>query len=116
MDLVRPQNVSFQTVMRQHLDKLRAPPQTPQTPQASTTKAPSSTPSWNEAHELRQVNALYSLLENRYAKAHPMPPTLRHPQFKESHYDDVIAEMAQAPGRSWWARVVQRWKGKVRFS
>ncbi|MCJ1271847.1 hypothetical protein MMC22_011752 [Lobaria immixta] len=77
VDLLRPE-VSFQEVMRRRIDKRLLPssPNTPQQPQdkvrandALATPAPSQP--FDEKGELEQVNALYSLLENRYSKKVP---------------------------------------------
>ena len=70
---------------------------------------------FNEQKELHQVNALYALLENRFEKEHPMPQQVRHPKSNPTHYDDLVTELAEAPGRSWFTSVWNRLKGSVRL-
>ncbi|KAF2399843.1 hypothetical protein EJ06DRAFT_530633 [Trichodelitschia bisporula] len=73
-------------------------------------------PVGQEAVELRNVNALYSLLDDRYAKKYPIPPRLLNPTSNPTHYQDLITELEEAPNRTWLQRLVNRWKGVVRFS
>lgn len=138
-DLVRPKTISFQHVMQQRLSKIH-PPSSSTTTSTSTTRnaaaesiksnealvsavPPSSSPAtgtasspWDEAHQLRQVNALYSLLENRYLTANPTPTSLRKPNSDPEHYDVLIRELEEAPRRSWLGALVKRIKGSLRFS
>ncbi|KKY15647.1 hypothetical protein UCRPC4_g06212 [Phaeomoniella chlamydospora] len=74
-----------------------------------------ATPTWNEAKELEQANVLYSLLENRYMNQYPIPETLRYPQSKPTHYDDILREFEEAPDRTWLQRLWLRMKGSVRL-
>ena len=70
---------------------------------------------WDEAKELAQANALYSLLENRYMNEYPFPGTLRYPQSKPTHYDDILREFEEAPDRTWLQRLWLRIQGSVRL-
>jgi cytochrome b pre-mRNA-processing protein 6 len=104
---------------------------------------------WNEIAELEQANALYSLLESRYAKKacssrppaifyltliifiisillisytnsynwrqYPIANSLMTPASNPTYYTDLIRELEEAPKRSWWARLINRWKGGIRF-
>jgi cytochrome b pre-mRNA-processing protein 6 len=119
-DPVRPATVSFPHIMRQRLSKLHPSPSssssTITTTSSSTSPSSPPTPAWDEAQELRQVNALYSLLENRYASANPLPPSLRHPASNPEHYDALLRELEEAPTRSWFGGVWKRIKGSLRFS
>src|SRR4051812_26546362 len=63
---------------------------------------------WNEQKELEQVNALYALLEDRYAKEFPLPQILRTPASNPTYYDDLITEMQEAPTRSWLGSLMKR--------
>ncbi len=65
---------------------------------------------------MRQVNALYSLLENRYANGSPMSEKLRRPSSDPEHYDVLVQELEEAPNRSWLGGLVKRIKGSLRFS
>ncbi|KAF7504166.1 hypothetical protein GJ744_002635 [Endocarpon pusillum] len=140
-DPVRPQTVSFQHIMRQRLSKTHpspspSPSDSPTTsaslaadsvkandalvtavpPPSSNPPSTTSTPSWDESHQLRQVNALYSLLENRYATENPFPQNLRRPISDPEYYDVLVRELEEAPKRSWLAGLVKRIKGSLRFS
>ena len=71
---------------------------------------------FNEQKEMRQVNALHALLENRFEKEYPIPQQVRRPRSNVSHYDDLIKELDEAPGRSWFTNVWNRLKGSVRLT
>lgn len=83
--------------------------------EALVTPAHEGKPSWDEAKELDQANALYSLLENRYMKEYPIPETLRYPQSRPTHYDDLLREFEEAPDRTWLQRLWLRLRGSVRL-
>lgn len=61
------------------------------------------------------VNALYSLLENRYSQRYPLPPKLRYPASQPGHYDAVVEEFDEAPNRSWFGRLGKRLGGILKF-
>jgi hypothetical protein len=71
---------------------------------------------WNEQKELEQANALYALLEDRYAKESRLPQMLRTPASNPTYYDDLITEMQEAPTRSWLGSLMKRVQGSLRFS
>ncbi|KAK5018806.1 hypothetical protein LTR16_001202 [Cryomyces antarcticus] len=104
----------------------------------------------------RQINALYSLLDNRYTKKvttrlfyphcqaalptrmrirfafcifamlalnadgaavqYPVSPRMMSPASNPAYYTNLAAELQQAPGRSWFERYMNKWKGFLRFS
>ncbi|KAF2814138.1 uncharacterized protein BDZ99DRAFT_459848 [Mytilinidion resinicola] len=66
--------------------------------------------------ELGQINAAYSLLENRYMHRNPTSKRLLSPTSNPTYYDDLIAELEQAPKRSWLARRIEGWKRMIRFT
>ncbi|EEH34045.1 hypothetical protein PAAG_05094 [Paracoccidioides lutzii Pb01] len=104
IDHVRPSSVSIQTYL-----KTRIP-----------TTAPAISPSHPQTQQHQQlsasgINALYSLLENRYDRLYPLPQNLRYPRSSPSHYDDVLREFKEAPERGWLKRVVKKVKGAFRF-
>ncbi|KAB2575694.1 hypothetical protein BFW01_g11233 [Lasiodiplodia theobromae] len=68
-----------------------------------------------EAQELRNVNALYSLLDNRYANKYPTSPSLLKPRSNPSYYDDLMVELSRAPERGWFERLTNKWKGLLRL-
>ena len=132
IDRVRPERVSFQYVMQKRLQKLHpniqpepaSPSTSPSTPvianetlvSPANPKAPVQNPGWKESYEIRQTNALNSLLENRYADESPMPPMLRHPTFNPEYYDQVAKEMRDAPDRSWFQGFMLRIKETFRLT
>ncbi|OJD19715.1 hypothetical protein AJ78_00338 [Emergomyces pasteurianus Ep9510] len=103
-DPVRPSSVSVQTYL-----KARLPTSSP-----SATTQPQSQ-SHPQQLSASSINALYSLLENRYEKQYPLPQNLRHPRSAPSHYDDVLREFREAPGRGWVKRMMEKIKGVLRF-
>ncbi|KAK8118207.1 uncharacterized protein PG998_006488 [Apiospora kogelbergensis] len=118
-DIIRPQ-VQFQDVLRKRFES----------------KATSGGPS--DLAELRQANALYSLLENRYKKKvsndaditnatcksdlltwkslqYPITGTLLQPKSNPTYFHDLVKELEEAPNRSWLDRFMLRVKGVVRL-
>ena len=96
-------------------------------------------PRLDEKAELEQVNVLYSFLENRYDKKvrmgcsrgavvskfliltsirlqYPITEHLTKPVSKPSYYEDLMTELQEAPRRSWFSSIVNKWKGFLRFS
>ncbi|KAF1352003.1 hypothetical protein BDV97DRAFT_397059 [Delphinella strobiligena] len=114
VDRLRPE-ISFQDVLRK---RIAAAP-TPQINPANTAQAevPSSanvarsTP----AAELREINALYSLLENRYSHEFPLSTKMMNPTSMPNHYKDLAAELDQLPGRSRFQSFIKRLSGMVRW-
>ncbi|KAJ1714298.1 hypothetical protein NYO67_3560 [Aspergillus flavus] len=109
-DHVRPSAVSVQTYLQSYL------PQTSENaskqPQQQQQSSQSPPPPLSEA----SLNALSSLLEDRYARRYPLPPKLRRPTGNPDYYDNVIKEFSEAPTRDFWGRVSARLKGLFRFS
>lgn len=62
------------------------------------------------------LNALSSLLEDRFARRYPLAPRLRRPASNPEHYDNVIREFEEAPERDWLGRLGKKVKGLFRFS
>ena len=109
--------------MTQRLDRHKAQPSSSAAASAaSRTKSNGAVTSavapgpWNEPAELEQANALYALLEDRYAHEFELPRALRQPASNPNYYDDLVAEMQAAPTRSWFGGVVKRIQGSLRFS
>lgn len=71
---------------------------------------------WDEGKEMKQVNTLYSLLDDRFAKESPLPASLREPASNPTHYDDILAESERAPTRSMISTIANKLKNLVRFS
>ncbi|PGG96838.1 hypothetical protein AJ80_09772 [Polytolypa hystricis UAMH7299] len=107
-DLLRPTPVSIQTYLKSRLQSSPSP--------SSTTSAPSSQPTTTTTTlPASSINALYTLLENRYQTRYPLPRSLRYPKSNPSYYDGLITEFKEAPGRSWWGGVKKRVSGFLRF-
>ena len=84
--------------------------------------------------QIKQVNALYSLLENRYkstVRSHKLPfprrttpltplqyrisERLMKPKSNPTHYTDLMKEIEEAPNRSWFGRIGKKLGGLIRF-
>ncbi|EXJ67030.1 uncharacterized protein A1O5_09676 [Cladophialophora psammophila CBS 110553] len=114
LDRVRPAHVHFQKVMQSRLQKPRSPTSAAAAVKSNNAVATPVEP-FNEQREMRQVNALYALLENRFSNEYPTPQLVRHPKSNTSHYDDLVRELDDAPGRSWFISVWNRLKGSIRL-
>ncbi|OJD10424.1 hypothetical protein ACJ73_09795 [Blastomyces percursus] len=122
-DPVRPSAVSVQTYLKTRLPPttIAISPSSSPSPQTATTTAPQSQTREQQRQQQRSqlssasINALYSLLENRYEKQYPLPQNLRHPRSAPSHYDDVLREFREAPGRGWVKRLMEKVRGVLRF-
>ncbi|KUJ10649.1 uncharacterized protein LY89DRAFT_247911 [Mollisia scopiformis] len=110
-DNLRP-DCQFQDVMRKRLDRRFIPASSPNTPNAAQAVANSAI---DEKMELEQANAIYSLLENRYSRKYPIDGSLMRPASNPTHFEDLMKELQEAPERSWWGSMTNRWKGFLRF-
>ncbi|OJJ49214.1 hypothetical protein ASPZODRAFT_140142 [Penicilliopsis zonata CBS 506.65] len=99
-DTVRPEAVSVQTYLQQRLAQI------PQDPSTSSTK---------KAISPASLNALSSLLEDRYTRRYPLPQKLRYPASNPSHYDDLVREFEEAPNRDFWKRLGKAVSGLIRL-
>ncbi|GAP93452.1 hypothetical protein SAMD00023353_12400090 [Rosellinia necatrix] len=68
-----------------------------------------------EEEQLKQANALYSLLENRYKRAYPITGSLLQPKSNPAYFTNLLKELEEAPTRSWFERLRLRMKGLVRL-
>ncbi|RYP58170.1 hypothetical protein DL771_011324 [Monosporascus sp. 5C6A] len=93
-DPVRPQ-VQFQDVLRRRFEE-----------QQQTT---------SEGELLKQANALYSLLDNRYKKKYPITGSILKPKSNPTYYGDLLKELEEGLRRSWLDRMLLRVKGLVRL-
>ena len=66
--------------------------------------------------QLQQVNALLSLLDDRYMKANRITGGLMTPRSNPTYYQDIITELEEAPKRSFFGRVQKKLQGMFRFS
>jgi cytochrome b pre-mRNA-processing protein 6 len=122
-DPLRP-DFSFTTALQHRLSKLQ-----PIQPKEGASKTPftSSSPSTakptqptpadlpDARTELLNINALYSLLENRYSKRYPTSPALLRPQSNPEYYERLMREIEEAPKKSWLRAKWDMWKMKVRW-
>ncbi|TRX90595.1 hypothetical protein FHL15_008568 [Xylaria flabelliformis] len=116
-DTIRPE-VQFQTVLQKRFEQPKL--------------------DISEEEQLRQANALYSLLENRYKRTvstydrrlvsgssssmtvltklqYPITGTLLQPKSNPTYFTDLLKELEEAPSRSWFDRLLLRIKGVVRL-
>ncbi|KAI1424326.1 hypothetical protein F5Y12DRAFT_462390 [Xylaria sp. FL1777] len=69
----------------------------------------------SEAEQLKQANALYSLLDNRYKKTYPITGSLLQPKSNPTYFTDLLKELEEAPKRSFFQRLLLRITGIVRL-
>ncbi|PHH51990.1 Cytochrome B pre-mRNA-processing protein 6 [Ceratocystis fimbriata CBS 114723] len=69
----------------------------------------------DEAAEMKQVNALYSLLEDRYRTRYPLVGRILEPRSQPTYYADLLREVEEVPTRSWFTRFLTRWSGAFRL-
>ncbi|KAG8158234.1 hypothetical protein KVR01_011995 [Diaporthe batatas] len=69
-----------------------------------------------------QVNAVLSLLSNRYLTTYPADPTpdsatggMLRPRSNPTYYDDLVRDLDAAPTRSWAQRVGLKLRGMFRW-
>ncbi|KAL4921637.1 hypothetical protein BDW62DRAFT_174112 [Aspergillus aurantiobrunneus] len=105
-DPIRPSSVSVQTYLQSRLS--------PSQPQKPFENSPTTSPATNTISD-SSLNALTSLLEDRYARRYPLPPKLRYPASNPDHYDDLIKEFEEAPTRDLLGRIGKRLRGLFRF-
>lgn len=85
-----------------------------QSPAATAPAAPSTPP--NPKLEQAQINALFSLLENRYSTKYALSPGVLKPTSAPEHYTKLMEEIERAPHKTWWQSKVDQWKSKIRWS
>lgn len=104
--------------MRKRLDKLENPTKAAEAARIKGNEA-NVQPidlTWNEQKELKQVNVLYTLLNNRFDRESPLPDSLRFPASNPSHYDTIMAESERAPERGILTKISNKLKGMIRLS
>ncbi|KAF3047608.1 hypothetical protein E8E12_010797 [Didymella heteroderae] len=89
------------------------------TPVPSAADVPATTaethPNASPAQEAAQLTALFSLLENRYAKRYPLGDAVFKPRSAPQHYENLMAEIERAPTKTWWQAKVDEWKMMIRW-
>jgi cytochrome b pre-mRNA-processing protein 6 len=114
VDKVRPTHVHFQNLMQSRVQKIQNPAAAASNVRANDAQAIPVEP-FNNEKELKQINALYALLENRFEQAYPVAERYRHPRSNPTHFDTIIRELDEAPTRSWLASTWNRIKGSIRL-
>lgn len=129
MDPLRPQ-LSFANLLHQRIDRDFGVAST-----AASSSAPASTDAlvFNQADAMRQLNALGSLLENRYKKMvlfplggvernmvviqrqYPVTERTMRPLGQPDYYEKLLKELDIAPKRTWLQRQLNSWKGWIRM-
>lgn len=123
-DLLRP-NAPFTRPIEHRATPYGVTPVSPPLEDADARKSTSKTtgaalqpapakPSTPQA-ELPQINALYSLLENRYSKKYPISAAVLKPVSNPDHYDRLMEEIEKAPKKSWLQAKLDNWKMKIRW-
>nr|UBX54561.1 hypothetical protein [Aspergillus sp.] len=112
-DPVRPASVSVHSYLQARLAEVDP---TKQSQQQHTTAKTTQQPPTTEGLSESSLNALSSLLEDRYARRYPLSPRLRRPPSDPDYYDNLIREFEEAPSRDWWGRLGKRVKGLFRFT
>ncbi|KAI4729973.1 hypothetical protein E4T49_02185 [Aureobasidium sp. EXF-10728] len=107
VDRLRPE-ISFQSVLKKRLEA--AP--VAHLNEANTARTQPPKP----RDEAREVNALYSLLENRYSTAYPLSNAMMHPASAPAHYTTLVKELNEVPDRTFFQRIASRFKGMIRLS
>ncbi|KAI2463162.1 hypothetical protein F4781DRAFT_417539 [Annulohypoxylon bovei var. microspora] len=69
----------------------------------------------SEQDQLKQANALYSLMDDRYKTKYPIKGSLLNPKSQPTYFTDLVRELEEAPNRSYFERVWLRLKGVVRL-
>ncbi|KAF2011758.1 hypothetical protein BU24DRAFT_426856 [Aaosphaeria arxii CBS 175.79] len=83
---------------------------------SSTQTPPAAAPSTlNADAELANINALYSLLGNRYSNLNKLSPGVLKPTSNPEYYDRLMREIERAPTKSWFQAKVDEWKMKIRW-
>ncbi|KAF2641520.1 hypothetical protein P280DRAFT_517717 [Massarina eburnea CBS 473.64] len=117
-DALRPNSPFTRTIEKRGLP-FGVQPLPPSDPSVSKEKPsiaaakPSSPPS--PQSEAPQINALYTLLEDRYSKKYPLSPAVFRPTSNPEYYDRLMAEIERAPQKSWLQAKLDEWKLKIRW-
>lgn len=102
VDTLRPA-LSFQSALNK---RQKAVTSTSSSSSATTTPPP---------QESRDLNALYSLLDNRYKRTYPLSPRFLRPNSKATYYEDLMQELERSTQRNWWQGFVTKLKARLRF-
>lgn len=90
-------------------------PQPDNLPSKKLPETTSPAPQLSADAELANINALYSLLENRYSKTYKLSPGVLKPASNPEYYERLMEEIARAPTKTWWQAKMDNWKGMIRW-
>jgi cytochrome b pre-mRNA-processing protein 6 len=98
-------------------ESARTPGKTTPVPSPADVKATTASthPNPTPQEENAQITALFSLLENRYAKKYPLSEAVFKPTSAPDHYTKLMEEIERAPQKTWWQAKVDEWKMKIRW-
>ncbi|KAI0880872.1 uncharacterized protein GGS22DRAFT_192707 [Annulohypoxylon maeteangense] len=91
-DTLRPQ-IQLQDVLRKRFEQSELP----------------------DHEQVKQANALYSLMHDRYKNKYPINGSLLNPKSHPNYFTDLVKELEEAPSRSYFERLWLRLKGVVRL-
>jgi cytochrome b pre-mRNA-processing protein 6 len=84
-------------------------------PPTSIAAEPAAPAQLSPQAEQAQINALFSLLENRYSNKYALSPSVFAPRSAPEHYSNLMREIEKAPQKTWWQAKVDEWKMKIRW-
>ncbi|KAI9708428.1 MAG: hypothetical protein M1820_003888 [Bogoriella megaspora] len=111
-DALRPAEIQFRNLLQKRIERQAAGA----VANDSSSNVSQKNTAFSDGAELRQINALYSLLDNRYSKQYPVSARLMQPNSDPTYYQRLAKEMEEAPKRTWFGAMINRWKGMVRFT
>ncbi|PUU83313.1 hypothetical protein B9Z19DRAFT_1189749 [Tuber borchii] len=119
VDPLRPA-LSFPDFLRRRIEQEFGAPHPPNSSPLSavsttTTKEVEAQSKFDEVYEKRQLNALSSLLEDRYKKMYPVTDHILMPKGQPDYYKKLLEELEVAPKRSWFERQLNSWRGWIRL-
>ncbi|GAB7352144.1 hypothetical protein MBLNU459_g2634t1 [Dothideomycetes sp. NU459] len=109
VDQLRPE-LTFQNLLKK---RIAAAPG-PHGAEHNTAQAVIPSPR-DPAAELREVNALYLLLDNRYTNEYPVSKSLMRPASNPDHYTNLAKELDEIPSRSRFGNFLRRLQNMVRM-
>lgn len=66
-------------------------------------------------HTLRLYKTVATMADGCW-KQYPLSEKMMRPASNPNYYDGLLKELNEAPTRSWFKSMVNRWKGSLRFS
>jgi len=110
VDRLRPE-IAFQNVLKKRAE---AGP-TLQIQEGNTAQVTTETRTRDPTQELKEINALYSLLEDKYTRSYSVSQEVMHPASMPNHYTNLARELDELPDRTWFGNFFRRMKNMVRM-